>query len=216
MNCFMYIYIMRQVFRLARSVHFNYVIRSIIFTESLFWGTVNLLDPIIPLFIAFKFNFTEDEAVEIVALGMTIYFVAKSITEIPVAFFTDNIKGLVDEGWVLVFSPLVRLGAIAMLLFVNTKIEFYIIFALFGISYGISYAPLQKVFAAYVSDQHESFEWSVFDIAQNVAMALSAAVGGFLAIRYGFEFLFYSMLVIFVLIIFLRVVMLVELKKSRK
>ena len=207
---------MIRVFRLARSVHFNLIIRSIIFTESLFWGAVNLLDPIIPLFIAFRFNFSEAEIIEIAALGMTIYYVVKSVAEIPVAFVTDKLKGLIDEGWVLILSPVVRLVAIVMLLFVGSKLEFYLIFALFGISYGISYAPLQKIFAAYVTKRHESFEWSMFDISQNLAMALSAAIGGFLAIRFGFVFLFYTMIGIFVAIIFLRTVMLEQLRRDRK
>lgn len=66
----------------------------------------------------------------------------------------------------------------------------YLFFAVAGMGMGIASPAKNSIFSTHLDKNKETSEWGIYDAAVFVGMALSAALGGFIAKLYGFQVLF--------------------------
>jgi DHA1 family multidrug resistance protein-like MFS transporter len=66
----------------------------------------------------------------------------------------------------------------------------YLLQVLNGIGFALHYSPFMSIFTRYIDKGQESFEWGIEAVATSLGQALTAAIGGILAERYGFSIIF--------------------------
>lgn len=148
------------------------------------WG---LISPIISVFFS---NQIEGGDVKFAGLASTVYFVVKSIAQIPVARMIDKHKGEKDDFWVMIAGSLLISLAAFSYMFARTTWQVYMIQVIYGLGGALSYPTWLAIFTRHVDKQKEGLEWSLYYTSVDIGAALTAGLGGFLAANFGYHLLF--------------------------
>lgn len=174
----------------------NPVVRFLILSDVVIFGSYGLLGPIFALFIT---DYIEggNEAVAGIAAG--IYLFSKSILQIPVAHFLDKIRGEKDDFWFLfIFSIIMGFVPLAYL-FISTPLELYIVQFIQGMLTASTYPAFMGLFTRHIDKNKEGTEWGIYFTLTDISGAALAIIGGYVAVYSGFPILITAVVIIAVL-----------------
>lgn len=177
----------RTVARSIAQFTMNPIVKILIVSDVMIWGSYQLLTPVFAIFVA---ESIVGGGLEVVGIATSIYFVAKAICEIPVGLFIDRHKGEKDDLYMAFFGTIVTALAYVSYLFVDGISELYAVQAFLGLGAAMAYPGWYTIFTNHVDKGKEGFEWSLYDVSMGVGMAAFAALGGFIAETFGFRILF--------------------------
>lgn len=164
----------------------NGIVKSFIVSETFLWSAWNFITPIFAIFAA---NNIAGGNAEIAASVFSVYLIVRVIFELISGRYlsktTETKQILVIIGGMIMMS-------FAYLGFALTKSisPLYLFYAVMGIGLGIASPVKNSLFSTHLDKNKESMEWGIYDAVVFLGMALSAALGGFIANKYGFQFLF--------------------------
>ncbi len=170
-----------------KELKINRVIRFFVFSDLLFWGGWGLINPIFALFIVGHIAGANPFTV---GLAFALYWITKSVFQIPVALYLDQkdhdhldlhvlITGLMFAGFIAMSFPLV--SSIGLL---------YVLMIAQGIAYGLYTPSWSALFSRHLDKNHYAFDWSLDSTTVGVASGVAALVGGAIASLLGFEMVF--------------------------
>lgn len=166
----------------------NAVVQFLTYSDILMMSGWGLVLPIISVFFSDQIV---GGNVKFAGLASTVYFIIKSVVQIPVARMVDKHRGEKDDFWVMVAgSVLISLSAF-LYMFATTKAHVYGIQVLYGIGGALSYPTWLAIFTRHVDKNKEGLEWSLYYTSVDVGSALTAGLGGLLAASFGYQFLFW-------------------------
>jgi MFS family permease len=169
------------------NLRINKVIQYLIYSDLIIltgWGLVN------PIFSVYVLEKIPGADISMAGIAATIFYVSKSVTQLPVARFIDKHKGESDDFYILLLGSV--LGSICTFLFVfmNSIGILIALQVLFGVSAALMYAPWNSIFTKHIDKNKEAMEWSFYDTTNDIGIALSAALGALIALEYGYEIIF--------------------------
>jgi len=166
--------------------HMNFFVKAFIFSESFFWAGYNFVYPLFSIFVVQDLT---GGSIEKAAGAISVYMISRVISELIVGRLleesTDKKK--------LVFSIL---GIVIVSLsyfsftFVHSYEMIFVLQSLVGVGLGIISPAKYSLFSQHLNKKHATNEWSFYDAANFICMALAGLVGGFIAQEYGFQLLF--------------------------
>ena len=165
----------------------NHVIKTMILSDFYLNTGLGLFGPIFAIFVTKQI---EGGSIEVIGFAAGITQLFKVILQIPVARYLDRNHGEYDDfysmilgGFLIAISPFLYLVA-------SQVSHLYMIQALYGIGLAFLVPPWYAIFSRHLDKLHENIEWSFESVAIGIATAGSAAVGGILANRIGFDAVF--------------------------
>lgn len=162
----------------------NRTIRILMTSDFVILTGLGLVEPILSVFI--KENITGATLVT-AGLASTIYFVSKSLVQLPFSRYTDAH----DHKNVILFLGTLFIAATPFLYFFAHSVNaIYISQLVYGIGYGIAYPCWLSIWSTHLDNHHEGFEWSMYSTLTGLGAALSAAIGASLAQSIGFRLTF--------------------------
>ena len=188
---------LRGVFigRLPTHFQINPLIRVYILAETILFSAYNA---VIPIFAIFVTNNISGGSVEIAASSYSTYLIFRVLFEIVSGM---KIAKVSDRNKILVTMLGITIVSISYIGFaLSTTIwTIFIFFAVMGIGLGIASPAKNSLFSTHLDKHRETTEWAMLDAAVFTGMALSASLGGFIAMRYGFPLLFYVVAILTIL-----------------
>jgi len=161
----------------------NPVIRFLIVSDTMLIGAAGLIGPIFALFVE-DFIIGGDEAVAGIAAG--VYLFSRSLLQIPVAHFLDKIRGEKDDFWCMfIFSVLMAIIPLLYLI-IETPFQLYAVQFILGFFSAFTYPAYMAIFTRHIDKDKEGTEWGVYFTLTDIASALLAVIGGYLAVSLGF------------------------------
>lgn len=164
----------------------NPIVKAYIVSEALLWSG---WDFVIPLFSVFVVNNIVGGSIQTAAAGYSTYLITRVIVEITSGRFlqkTNDRKKLIVALVGMSFLSVAYLG----FAFSTQVATIFIFYAVLGIGLGIAAPAKNSLFAIHLDKNKEATEWSVMDAVCFICMALATALAGFIAVSYGFTFLF--------------------------
>jgi len=164
----------------------NPLVKAFIISEAFLWSGWYFIVPIFAIFVA---NKIAGGNVSIAALAFSTYLISRVIFElISSKYFsksTDNKKLKVT----IMGIVLISVGYLGFA-FSRTVFPIFIFYIFAGAGIGIASPLKNSLFSTHLDKNKEPIEWSVYDAIVFIGMALSTALGGFIASIYGFTILF--------------------------
>lgn len=167
--------------------HMNSIVKAFIISEIFLWSSWNAITPIFAIFAATKIP---GGNTEIAASSFSAYLIVRVIFELisgrylskstEARKFTISILGII----------LISLGYVGFAVTKNVA-SVFLFYGVIGMGLGIASPAKNSLFSMHLDKNKEVTEWSIYDGFVFMGMAMSAAIGGFVANRYGFSFLFY-------------------------
>jgi DHA1 family quinolone resistance protein-like MFS transporter len=159
---------------LMQGVKLNQVILSLIISDILVWTGWGLISPVIAIFFEEKII---GGSVAVAGMASTIYFLVKSVLQIPVARAIDKKSGENDDFWVLIVGNGLAAICAFLYIFVDQVWELYAVQILYGLSGALSYPSYQAIFTRHIDKHEEGFEWSLYYTAIDFGTAVAAGLG---------------------------------------
>ncbi len=146
----------------------------------------------VPIYSIFVLEEIPGGTVTVVGYSLAVYWIVKSVLQIPIARWLDRHNGEYDDYWTMIAgSVLGALAAIGFYFFAHELWHVYALEALFGIADAMVVPPFYAIFSRHLDQSHESFEWSLrSSISYDAASALGAAIGGIIGGMFGLRFVF--------------------------
>jgi MFS family permease len=165
----------------------NQVVRTLVLADFFVNAGFSVFAPVIAIFITRQIA---GGTIEAIGFGAAIVQLCKIAVEIPLSKVLDRNHGEHDDFYALMIgSTLVALVPFLYLL-ASTMIHVYIIQAIYGIGIAFTVPPWYAIFSRHLDKLQASFEWTLDSVSIGLAGAGAAALGGVLAQKYGFDFVF--------------------------
>ncbi len=163
--------------------HINPVIRFLILGDVIYYAGIGLLTPIFAVFII---DSVPGGSVEVAGIAIAIYLVTKSVMQLPAAYIIDKICGDKDDFWFMFVSLFVAAIVPLSYLFVSTPFELYIAQFVLGLALAFNFPSFMALFTKYIPDSKEATTWSIYYALFDLLSAGAAAIGGIMAVIFGF------------------------------
>lgn len=165
----------------------NKILRTLILSDLFILSSFGLINPILAIFFVKEI---EGATIASIGIAVTIQLFIRALLQIFIGKWADCEKGNCRELHALflgsVLISLVPLGFVVS----KTMLHIYLIQLIYGVGCALSYPSWRVIFTRYTDSDKMGYEWSVYDTIVSLGIASSAAIGGFLAEEYSFQFLF--------------------------
>ncbi len=164
----------------------NKTIRFLVASDFFLFFAVGLLGPIFAVFVLKNI----ENRIEVIGYAVSCYWITRVVTVVPLSRLMDKIKGEFDEFTFMIAGTL--LISLIPLFYIASSASWhiYVLQCLNGLANSMAVPAWRILFTNHVDRQVIGFEWSLEDIGVGVATAISAAVGAFIASKFGFTVLF--------------------------
>lgn len=168
--------------------HFNVnpLVEAFIISETFIWSSFYA---IIPIFAIFFTRNVAGGSVELAASAYSVHLITRVISELLSAKFLvkrEEVKKLM----IAIIGTVITSGAYIGFSFTNMVFQAFIFYAVAGVGLGIASPAKMSLFSTHLDKNQEAKEWGFYDALVFIGMALTSALGGFIANSYGFRILF--------------------------
>lgn len=165
----------------------NKIIRILILSDLYIISGFGFVAPIFAIFIMEQIKGGD---VKVAGFAAAIYWIVKSILQIPIGIILDKHKGEKDDFYFLVIgiiiSGLVPIGYI----FSYLPIHIYLLEVIYAIGMALAIPAWGGIFTRHIDKGKEATEWSVESTVLGIGTGISGAIGGLFVAMFGFKILF--------------------------
>ena len=148
------------------------------------WG---FIDPVFSVFIIQR---VAGGTLFVVGVAAAIYWILRSVLQIPIANFIDRTPGERDDFMTLVGGLLlVGISAIAMV-WVTQVWELYLIHAIQAAAFALYYASWPAIFSRHLDKDSISLDWSLDSAVGGIGAGITGFLGGMIAATLGYDAVF--------------------------
>lgn len=165
----------------------NHVIKIMVLSDFFINAGFSVFAPVFAIFVTKQ---VDGGSLAVVGFAAAIFQIFKSVLQIPIAKYLDKNHGEYDDFYSMVLGTFLIALVPFLYLFATKSTHVYMIQALYGIGASFAIPPWYAIFSRHLDKMQENVEWSMDSIAIGVGAATSAALGGLLAEKFGFQFVF--------------------------
>ncbi len=165
----------------------NKVVKFFILSDYLFWGGWGLISPIFAVFILQRIGAAN---VFTVGAAAALYYLTKAISELPISFYLDRHEGEKDDFYALLIG--LFLGGLVTLIFLAVTSVAALLLAMVvqGFAFALYSSSWPAIFSRHLDKNHYSLEWALDHFGIDVVSAVTAFLGGSIALLLGFNLIF--------------------------
>ena len=165
----------------------NHVVKTLVLSDFFINAGFSVFAPVFAIFVTKQ---VEGGSLAVVGFAAAIFQIFKSGLQIPIAKYLDKNHGEYDDFYSMILGTSLVALVPFLYLFATKTTHIYMIQALYGIGASFAIPPWYAIFSRHLDKLQENVEWSLDSIAIGIGAAASAALGGLLAERFGFQFVF--------------------------
>jgi DHA1 family multidrug resistance protein-like MFS transporter len=185
----------------------NKIVKVMVTADMIFYAGWGLINPILAIYII---GSVKGGNVEVVGIGVGVYWILKSIIQIPLAYFLDNNHGEKDDYYVwmagMVIVSLTPLGFI----FISLPYHLYLLQAIYALGMAMIIPSWSGIFTRHIEKRREAFCWGIESSGFSIGAGVGGIAGGIVANAFGFVPLFIAVSVIG----FMSMLLLLSIKSS--
>lgn len=171
---------------------------------------VTAFGTLVPIFAIFVVEEITAGSAQVVGYAIAIYWIVKSVLQLPVGRWLDKNHGEIDDFWVMIAGNL--LGGILAILFFFFAYKvwhIYIFQAMWGFADALLVPPIYAIFSRHLDKGHEGFEWALrssfsFGAGSAIGGALGGIMAGFFGLRSVFLFTGFGVILGTIVLLFLK------------
>ena len=171
-----------------KNITINRVIRLLTYSDILLLSGWGLINPIMAVFFA---DNIEGGDVKVAGLAIMVFFLVKSLLQIPLARIIDLTKGELDDYWWMLIGTFLISISPFFFIWASLPWHVYVIQVIHGVGGALSYPTWLAIFTRHIDKHEEGLEWSIYYTTTDLGAALTAGAGGYLASLLGYDALFY-------------------------
>lgn len=152
-----------------------------------------------PIFAVFILGSIKGGTLETVGFATSIQVFAKALLEYPIARLLDKKRGDMDEFYCMVLGSIAICLVPLLYLIIDTPMQLYGVQFIYGVATAMAYPSWMSLFTRHAEKEREGSQWALYATAIGIGTSISAALGGMIGEKYGFETVFYLVFIMSVL-----------------
>ncbi len=169
------------------SFNFNKIMKTLIITDMIVYSSWGLVAPIFAVFIL---DSIKGGDASVVGIATGIYWVTKSILQVPLGRYLDRNHGEKDDYWFMVIgtfiASLIPLGFLVS----SEPWHIYAFQFIYSIAMAMVIPPWGGIFTRHIDKGREAETWGFESSALGLGVGIAGIIGGFVAKSIGFAPLF--------------------------
>ena len=168
-------------------INVNKVVKYMVGADLLFTGSWSFIQPIFSIFVI-----KDIAGATIVTAGVAaaLYWIVKSLLQIPVANFLDKTDGEKDDFYALVFSVTLAAFAAFSFMLVKNIWSLFVVQMLYAIAMSFYIPSWSGIFSRHLDAKRFAFDWSLDSTAIGFTAFVTSLVGSVMAQWIGFQAVF--------------------------
>jgi len=165
----------------------NRIIKYLILADLILEASWGLISPVFAIFVVQK---VKGGNPFVVGIASAIYLVLFALIRIPLSIHLDKNPKEKDDFYCMFFGFL--FFSFTPFGFIFSKLPWHIYFlqAIYGITMAMAFSGYMSIFTRHIDRGKEATEWGIRASFISLAMGLTAAVGGGLVTKFGFNLVF--------------------------
>ena len=167
--------------------NFNKIIRVLIITDVFVYSSWGLIMPVLAVFIVGSIRGGD---AGVVGMAVGIYWITKSLLQIPIGKYLDRNHGEKDDYWFMVAGS--YLASLTPLVFLvsSEPWHIYALQVVHAIGMAMALPPWGGLFTRHMDRGREAETWAFESSFLGIGLGIAGIVGGFVAKTIGFAPLF--------------------------
>lgn len=165
----------------------NKVIKILILSDLVLLTGLGFNSPIFAIFIA---NNIQGGNVKVAGFAASIYWIVLSLVLIPLGRYLDKNHGERDDLFFIIIGNILIALAVFGYIFSSLPWHIYLLQALFAVGMGMNIPGYTAIFTRHIDKGKEAFSWSTRAAFVGIGAGVAGALGGTIALYYGFKILF--------------------------
>jgi MFS family permease len=159
------------------------LVKFFVLSDLFFIGGWGFIDPVFSVFIVQRIV---GGTLAIVGIAAAIYWILRSVLQIPIANYLDRTPGEKDDFMALI-TGLFLAGISSFAFCITTTVwELYAVQILHAIAFALYFAAWPTIFSRHLDKDRISFDWSLDSTVSGVAAGVTGLLGGIIAGMYGY------------------------------
>ncbi len=163
------------------------IVKYLVFADLVFWAGWGLISPIFSIFIIER---VAGATVGTVGVAAAIYWILKSLLQIPISRYLDRTPGERDDFYALAAGLLVAGFTAFSFLIVREIWQLYLTQIIQAFAFSLYFPSWMAIFSRHLDRDKVSFDWSLDSTLVGIAMGTAGLVGGLIAKYLGFQMVF--------------------------
>lgn len=168
----------------------NKITRTLIsqyFILSSAWG---LISPIFAVFLLKDISKNPTEVAKIAGFASLVYWLLKSLLQIPISNYLDKNHGEKDDFYFLIIGTcLISLVPFGFA-FSSFVWQIYVLQALYAVGMAMVIPSRGAIFTRHIDKGQEAYEWAMNSTCLGLGAGITGAIGGILVSLYNFQVIF--------------------------
>lgn len=165
----------------------NRIIRNLIQADLVFFSALGLIEPLLAVFITQQIT---GGNVKVVGFAVAIFWILKSLFQIPISKFLDKTKGEKDDLHFLVIGFLIAALVPFGYIFSSLPWHIYVLQIIGAVGLAMVYPSWCAIYTRHIDKGKEAFEWGLDSTVLGIGMGITGAIGGILVSQFGFNLVF--------------------------
>ena len=165
----------------------NKIIKILIGADFVFLSALGLITPIFAVFVTGQI---EGGDVKVVGFAAAIYWILKSILQVPIGKFLDKRKGERDDLCFLVIGYFIVACVQFGYILSSLPWHIYLLEGIYAFGMAMAIPAWPAIFTRHIDKGKEAFEWSMESTALSFGSGVTGALGGILVSKFGFNLVF--------------------------
>jgi len=169
----------------------NKVIKILISSDFVLNSGWGLLGPVFAIFLVEKIAAGSSiEGAKIAGFAALIYWLLKSILQIPIGHYLDKNHGEKDDFWFMVLGTFLAGLSPFGFLVSSSAWHIYVLQALHALGMALVVPSWSAIFTRHIDKGREAFEWGIESTSLGLGAGLGGAIGGIMVALFGFKIIF--------------------------
>jgi MFS family permease len=169
------------------SFKINRVVRNFILSDMLLFSGWGLITPIFSIFVLEK---VVGATLVVIGTSTAIYWLTRSIIQLPLAGFLDRTDGEKDDFYTLVTGLLlISSSAFAFTIVHNVK-ELFLVQGLYAVGFALYTPAWSAIFSRHMDKNRIALSWSLNSTSLGISAGIAGFLSGIIAEQFGFKTIF--------------------------
>lgn len=173
------------------NIHFDIkvgrIVKFFVLTDLILLSGWGFVEPIFSIFVIQKIV---GATLTTVGIAAAIYWVLKSVLQIPVANYLDKIPGEKDDFQALIAGLLVAAFAAFSFALIAYPWQLYLVQAIQAVAFALYIPSWNAIFSRHLDKDRTAFDWSFDSTSAGLAVGISSFFGAVIAGMYGYTIVF--------------------------
>lgn len=166
---------------------FNKIIRTLIISDFIIYSGWGLFAPIFAIFVLESIT---GGSIQVVGFAVAIYWVLKSILQIPIGNYLDRNHGERDDYWFLVIGIFIASLVPLFFIIISETWHLYVLQAVYAVGMAMAVPSWGGIFVRHMDKGKEAKTWGAESSGLGIGIGIAGAIGGMVAATIGFTPLF--------------------------